>query len=496
MPLRNTIALCIISLFFGLLPGMQASGQVTEAEKMFIGNWEGALEIPGVQLRLRFTIREDSSRGLVATLASLDQGARDLPIDSVIVDGTRIRLVLPQISGSYEAELAMMNLQLQGEWEQMGRSMPLTVLRAEEPEAPKRPQTPEPPFPYRAEDVMIENTGAGVTLAGTLTMPSSGRVPAAVVLVSGSGPQDRDSEIMQHRPFLVLADYLTRQGIAVLRYDDRGVGKSTGSSSDATTEDLARDAHAAVSFLAANAELANASIGIVGHSEGGIIAPMVAVQSEDVDFIILMGAPGLPGDQILIQQQEGVMKASMKMFSHAMQEQGMDEEQIQGMVDAQVEQSMTMFANLYRVVKSPADSTEAAVKLREILSESLRGAPNRDEMDTMIDAQISAMLTRWTRFYVSYDPRTVLTRVTTPALAIGGEKDTQVFSADNLPVIEEALREAGNQDVTISELEGLNHLFQTADTGEVKEWATIEETFAPSALELIGQWILDRTGSE
>ena len=133
MPLRNTIALCIISLFFGLLPGMQASGQVTEAEKMFIGNWEGALEIPGVQLRLRFTIREDSSRGLVATLASLDQGARDLPIDSVIVDGTRIRLVLPQISGSYEAELAMMNLQLQGEWEQMGRSMPLTVLRAEEP---------------------------------------------------------------------------------------------------------------------------------------------------------------------------------------------------------------------------------------------------------------------------------------------------------------------------------------------------------------------------
>lgn len=495
MPRSYTTALCIISLFFLLLPGLQASGQVTEAEKMFIGNWEGALEIPGggPQLRLRFTIREDSANGMVATMASLDQGAMDIPVDSVIVDGTRIRLTLPQIGGSFEAELAMMNLQLQGEWEQMGMSLPLTMLRAEEPEAPNRPQTPEPPFPYRAEEVTIENTGAGVTLAATLTMPSSGRAPAAVVLVSGSGPQDRDSEIAHHRPFLVLADYLTRHGIAVLRYDDRGFGESTGSSSDATTEDFAGDTHAAVSFLASNAELADARIGVVGHSEGGIIAPMVAAQSKDVDFIVLMGAPGLPGEQILIKQQEGVMKSSMEMVTQAMQEQGMDDEQIQSMLDAQLEQSRKMMEDLHSVIKSPADSTEAAAKLRDILREVMGGAPSRDEM---IDAQIASMLTRWTRFFVSYDPRPALTKVTIPVLAIGGEKDTQVFSADNLPVIEEALREAGNQDVTVSELKGLNHLFQTADTGAITEYATIEETFAPSALELIGQWILDRTGSE
>ena len=498
MPRSYATALCIISLFFVLLPGMQASGQVTEAEKMFIGNWEGTLEIPGggPQLRLRFTIREDSANGLVATMASLDQGAMDMPVDSVIVDGTKIRLTLPQIGGSFEAELAMMNLQLQGEWDQMGMALPLMVIRAEEPEKPNRPQAPEPPFPYRTEEVTIENSGAGVTLAGTLTMPSSGRAPAAVVLVSGSGPQDRDSEIAQHRPFLVLADYLTRQGIAVLRYDDRGFGESTGSSSFATTEDFAEDAHAAVSFLDSHAELADARIGVVGHSEGGIIAPMVAAQSEDVDFIVLMGAPGLTGEQILIKQQEGRMKSSMKMAIQAMKEQGMADEQIQSMLDAQLAQSRKLTEDLYSVITSPGDSTEAAAKLRDILQEAMRGVPSRDEMETMIDAQISSMLSRWMRFFVSYDPRPALTRVTIPVLAIGGEKDTQVFSADNLPVIEEALREAGNQDVTVSELEGLNHLFQTADTGEVMEYATIEETFAPRALELIGQWIRDRTGSE
>jgi pimeloyl-ACP methyl ester carboxylesterase len=312
-----------------------------------------------------------------------------------------------------------------------------------------------------------------VELAGTLTLPEgAGPFPAAL-LISGSGAQDRNEEVFGHKPFLVLADHLTRAGVAVLRVDDRGVGGSGGSFADATSEDFADDARAGLRFLRTRGEIDTNKIGLIGHSEGAIIAPMVAATSEEVAYVVLLAGPGVPGDELLVRQQELLSRAA-----------GMDDEQVATIVAKQTE--------LLELVEAQAEEGPLRDAVRELVRAQL-GAAAEPESVEQATAQATLTVTGpWFRYFVSHDPRASLRALKVPVLALIGEKDLQVDPRQNLPEIRKALQAGGNPDFTVEELEGLNHLFQQASTGAIGEYYRLEESFNPDALATIASWISSR----
>jgi len=342
-----------------------------------------------------------------------------------------------------------------------------------------RPQEPKKPYPYIERQVEYTNLKAGVKLVGTLTLPSDKGPFPAVLLITGSGPKDRNETVFGHRPFLVLADYLTRQGIAVLRVDDRGVGESTGDFSQATSEDFASDVLAGREYLKTRKEINPEQIGLIGHSEGGLIAPMVAVKSPDVAFIVLMAGTGLTGEEILYLQGA--------LISRAM-----------GVSEEDIAKNRQFNEKIFSLIKEEKDEKTIEEKLRQMfmadwaeLNEEEKKAIGDPEV--YLKAQLQSLLSPWLKFFLTYDPKPTLSKVKCPVLAINGEKDLQVPPKENLSAIEEALVAGGNKNFTVEELPGLNHLFQTAQTGVPSEYAKIEETISPIALKIIGDWILEQT---
>jgi hypothetical protein len=358
------------------------------------------------------------------------------------------------------------------------------VTKGDAPEPKPRPQEPTDPLPYDTEDVTFRNTEAGITLAGTLTLPRSPGPHPAAVLVSGSGAQDRDEALMGHKPFLVLADHLTRNGIAVLRYDDRGFGESEGTFATATTADFATDALAAARFLRSRPGIDPDAVGIIGHSEGGLVGPAVAAESSAVAWIVMLAGPGVPGEEILNAQIEKISRAS-----------GSSEEDIARALRTQ--------KRIYEVLRADLDRTTTRSRLRSVFqaavdsaSPAMRASMGTDpeQIEAYIDGQINQITSPWFRHFLRYDPRPALEKVTVPVLAMIGSLDLQVPPEQNLPEIEAALERAGNDDITARRLPGLNHLFQTATTGSPAEYASIEETFSPAALDIISSWIVSRFG--
>lgn len=326
---------------------------------------------------------------------------------------------------------------------------------------------------------MFENKNANITLAGTLTYPKEGENFPVVILVSGSGPQNRNEELLGHKPFLVIADFLTRNGIAVLRYDDRGVGKSTGDFSSATTLDFVGDALSAVDFLKSKDQINKNLIGIIGHSEGGLIAPLAAVQSDDVAFIIMMAGPGLRGKEILVLQTELILSAN-------------------GEPEDEIKKGAGLNEQLYGILLSEKDSASVSSQLRDVFERAYIEMTDKEKTqigskDIFMERQFSMMQSPWFKYFLAYDPYETLTKVSCPVLAINGEKDLQVPSKENLAMIEKAFKEAEKENYKLVELPGLNHLFQTAKTGSPMEYSTIEETISPSALNVIKDWILENT---
>jgi len=320
----------------------------------------------------------------------------------------------------------------------------------------------------------------GTRLAGTLTVPEGvGPFPAAL-LITGSGAQNRDEELLGHKPFWVIADHLSRNGIAVLRVDDRGVGDSGGDPRLATTEDFAGDVLAGVRFLAAQEGIDAGAIGLVGHSEGGIIAPMVAARSDEVAYIVLLAGTGLPGLDIMVMQLEATQRSI-----------GRPEDNIarQTVAQRRLLELAASGAGLPEITEGVAELTRIQISA---MPEDQR--PATEQLEPGIEAQAAQLTLPWFRFFLTFDPRTALQRVNAPTLALNGALDTQVPAAENLEAIRAALEAGGNSDVTVQELEGLNHLFQTAETGSPGEYADIEETFSPRALQIMTEWILDRVG--
>jgi pimeloyl-ACP methyl ester carboxylesterase len=311
-----------------------------------------------------------------------------------------------------------------------------------------------------------------------LTLPVGNGPFPAVILISGSGAQDRDETLFQHKPFLVLADALTRRGVAVLRVDDRGVGGSSGSTSQSTSEDFAGDVVAGIAFLKARPDIDAHKIGLIGHSEGGLIAPLVAGRSPDVAFIVLMAGTGMPGADVMYQQGRLILKTL-----------GADEKTI--------ERQRSLQQRLFAIIATEKDHGRSIARLREEAKKIVSELPEADRknaraVEAEVEAQIIGVDSPWFRFFLTFDPRTAFRQVHCPVLALNGEKDLQVAPKENLSEIEKALKEAGNMRVTIRELPGLNHLFQTCKTGAVAEYAIIEETIAPAALKVIGDWVVDR----
>ncbi len=470
-----------LSSVIAILPAF-ASGNSGGDESPFSGIWQGKLKVSGMELRIVFHIKSDATGQLAATMDSPDQGAAGIPVSAVKVNGDSIRLEVQVAQGYYTGKLNRNSGQIEGSWHQSGMNMALNLKKIEKLVKPKRPQEPKKPYPYKEEEVSFFNAQGGDTLAGTLTLPRQGGPFPAAVLISGSGPQDRDESLMGHKPFWILADYLTRRGIAVLRFDDRGVGKSTGKFSAATSKDFATDVEAGIDYLKSRKEIAPGKIGLIGHSEGGLIAPMVAAENSDVAFIVLMAGPGLPGADILQMQSRLILEK-------------------RGVPENLIAKSEKSQEKLFRIV----EQTEEKTKTEQLLVQAMREAvaqftPEQKKMlgisdsDKALTLQARQLSSPWFRFFLKFDPRSALRKVKCPVLAVNGGKDVQVPPKKNLEAIRMALTAGGNPDFTIKELPGLNHLLQTAKTGLPDEYGKIEETISPRALNIIADWIARHTG--
>ncbi|GHT11493.1 alpha/beta hydrolase [Bacteroidia bacterium] len=445
------------------------------------GQWNGVLKVQGTQLRLVFHITKTDA-GYSATLDSPDQGVKGIPTTSTTVEtghAPSLKIVIPSIGAGYEGALENDTI-ITGTFKQMGQSFPLNLSRATiEKEPLIRPQEPKKPYPYNEEEVVFDNPMDGVTLAGTFTYPKTKGTFPAVVLISGSGAQNRDEELMGHKPFLVLADYLTKNGIAVLRFDDRGTAKSTGNFQIATSLDFSKDVESAVKYLQTRKEVNQKKIGLVGHSEGGMIAPMVAARSKEVAFIVLLAGVGISGEQLLLLQQELIAKAS-----------GLDE------ADWQKAQKVNQGA--FEIIIQSTQQVELQKDLityfKQVAQDIPRtGIPEGVTENDLVNMAVSRICTPWMQYFIKYHPAPALEKVKCPVLAINGDKDLQVPAKINLEAIKSALQKGGNKKVTTKELPGLNHLFQEAETGLPTEYATIEQTFSPIALNEIVEWIKIQT---
>ncbi len=461
----------------------QENEQRTADPSDFAGSWMGSLNVGAMQLRMRFEFSV-SEGTLEARVFSVDQGNAEVPVESVTLAGATVAIAMPMAGATYQGTLSD-GVRIEGSFAQMGSSLSLNLERTTEGTDTRRPQDPVPPLPYMSEDVSYPNPDGGHTLAGTFTRPESGGPFPAVILISGSGPQDRDEALLGHRPFLVLSDHLTRSGIAVLRFDDRGVGESTGDFASSTSRDFASDVLAGVAYLKTRDDVDATGIGLAGHSEGGLIAPMVAVESDDVAFVVLMAGTGVNGERILYTQGALIARAS-----------GASEEAIRA--------NQGLQRAIFAVLKAESDLERAGEILTELVRTALEeaseetraqsGITDQASLDGAVAAQVQSVNTPWFRFFLTYEPAETIERLTVPVLAINGENDLQVPYEENLREIEAALRRGGNTEYEIYSLPGLNHLFQYSETGSPSEYQAIEETWSVEVMELIAEWILETAG--
>ncbi len=432
------------------------------------GSWNGVLNAGSVNLPLVLHI--DEKEGVYsATMDSPLQGAKGIPVSTITFEHAKLSFAIAKLGATYEG--VMQSDSIAGTFKQNGMSFPLNLSRTKEgPALLARPQDPKPPYPYNAEEVQFENKEAGITLAGTLTYPREGKDFPVAILVTGSGAQNRNEELLGHKPFLVLSDYLTRNGIAVLRYDDRGVGESGGKYATANLDNFTSDAASAISYVKTRKEINPKKFGIIGHSEGGTIAFMLASEKKhNLGFIVSMAGMAIPGDSLLQMQRYLIAKAS-----------GVPDEMI-----ALNETLMTSFSQM--IDKHPADYIQQNMDqiLDEVLPESLRGNATAR---TQCKGAIKQLMSPEIQSLLKYNPAEALKKIQCPVLALGGEKDLQVPADINLDRVKALVK----GPVTIKKYPGLNHLFQHCTTGLINEYGSIEETIAPEVMKDISIWIKER----
>lgn len=447
----------------------------------FIGLWQGDLNAGMQKLRLVFTVNQNESGVIKLTMQSPQQSAMQMPADTVYVEANSISMEMKKFKISFKGNL-INDSTIEGEFIQ-GAPFALTLKKVEKASLvskPQRPQTPKPPYAYKSIEVNFGNKEKSISFAGTLTLPdtAAGKKYPAVILISGSGPQDRDETIFGHKPFAVIADYLTKKGFAVLRVDDRGVAKSTGNFSTATSADFTNDTEAALDFLKQHSNIDIKNLGLIGHSEGGQIAPMLAAKRKDVKFIVLLAGPGIKGIDILTTQNVAIFKSNGMSAAVAEAYGALYKPLIQSIVNAP--DSVTAISNAQKIVKE--------WKVEDSVKQLFKVATEKDQV-AFIDGMVAQVYTPWFRYFTNYDPESSLKKLSCAVLAINGSKDLQVLPAENLAGIKKALQKSKTKNYEIKEIPQLNHLFQTCKTCTLDEYATLEESFSPAVLEVMNNWL-------
>lgn len=469
-------AACLIAGAFPTIPQPAAAPAEppanAAADSSLAGTWSGAIKLPGVELKVQVVLATADGKWL-GTIDIPMQSARGLKLQQITLDGEAVSFQIADIPGAPTFAGRRDGAdRIAGDFTQGGQKFPFELARGELPKA-ARPQTPRPPFPYLEEQVTV--THDGITLSGTFTLPEGKGPFPAVILVSGSGPQNRDEEVFQHRPFAVWADFLSRNGIAVLRYDDRGVGESSGDHVSATTSILATDAEAWVGCLKKRPEIS--SVGILGHSEGGIIAPMVAARNPAVGFIILLAGPGVSGAEVLIEQNRALALSS-------------------GATQESADKIAAAAREVFEALAAGAAEAEVRAKMTELVKTQTGKQEVDADVEQAVGQAVSGLERPWFAEFIRHDPAPDLRKLTIPVLALLGERDVQVVASQNAPAIEAALKAAGNTTATVRIVPGANHLFQQCKTGGVDEYESIETTIDPAVLALVRDWIAQNAPSK
>jgi hypothetical protein len=449
------------------------------------GNWEGTLNIQGTELPIILHIKIDSANKLLASFDSPKQNAYNLPCSDVLVKEDSLFITMKMVNGKYEGLLSDDKKAATGKWFQGTSSLPLDIKKTSDiatTKEIKRPQTPKPPFTYQSVEVSYFNADKSIEFGATFTSPSKtpGKKYPAVLLITGSGKQDRDETIFDHKSFAVIADQLTKNGIAVLRVDDRGMGKTTGNYNTATSADFAKDAAASINYLKTLPNVDTANIGIIGHSEGGLIAPILASERKDIKFIVLLAGPAQP-------------------IINLMESQAVDVAAAAGVPMADLELYRPLYRNLVTAILSEKDATTATKKATDVFNYwqnkntakvilNTTGVTDDKSKTAFINTFVKQLQSPWFSYFMQFDPGRYLTKVKCKVLAFNGEKDIQVAAKANLAAIQKAIPTA-----TIHSMPGLNHLFQHCIKCSVDEYAEIEETFSPEVLQLMTDWIKEAT---
>ena len=439
---------------------------VTPTVETTAGEWAGRIGVPGspLDVGIRFTVEGGGLRGEMNIPA---QEIEAMPLAEVVLEGRDLSFRLPEVAG---------DARFRGTFEADGKSVPGAFTQFDRPfplilrpgPASGRPQEPRPPFPYRAEDVTY--AGQGVDVAGTLTVPEGPGPHAAVLLVTGSGAQDRNEQLYGHKPFMLLADTLTRAGYAVLRVDDRGIGGTGGELATSTFDELTGDVVAGVEYLRGRPEVDGARIGLLGHSEGGYIVPLAA-QRTDIAFAVLMAGPAAHGEEVLVEQNRRLMESA-------------------GAPPDAVEQQVVFARELVRLLRAEDYAGARRLMRAQLQAQAAGLPPEQQPAPEQIEAQIAATASPYYRSFVVHDPAPSLQALNVPVLAFFGSNDMQVPATQNEPEMRRLL--AGKPDVTVQTLHGLNHLMQPAETGGIEEYATIGTTLDPAVLDLVKGWLTQR----
>ena len=460
---------CNFIFFFVMI----CSTTIAKAQHKLDGLWGGKIVSSGLEMDVNFKIEHEANRVLLSVPYNKlsDQAGMGLEMkgDSVFFDYSNFNA---SYRGFYNEEKKIIT----GEWTQQGRSTTLDLKRVSEKAEIVRLQEVKPPFPYTYEHVRFHNEEALLDLAGTITIPEGdGPFPLAI-LISGSGPQNRNSEILEHKPFLVIADHLSRNGIAVLRYDDRGVQHSEGSFSKSTTADFTTDAAAAIKYAHTLEQIDTNRIGLIGHSEGGMIAPKVAAEYKNVDFIVSIAGPAVPITELMTLQNKLVLEKL-----------GMSEEG-----QSKLMERLPIIYSIVNQDKEPKELFDTLIKEVKFMYNSLPEkdqkllGPNSAAYYTTLS---TTFFTPWFRYFLAYDPGPSWQKIQCPVLALNGSEDIQVSAKENLEAIKTNLEIAGNKNHTEIELQGFNHLMQKCEVCSIQEYALIPMTFDPEALSLITEFI-------
>lgn len=454
------------------------------------GNWEGALDANGTELTVVFHLAKDSAGKLTGTMDSPKQMAYGLKCSHVSLSGDSLLIEMKSFGGRYNGLLSTDKKTLTGNWSQGGMTLPLDMKKTSDAAAVqemKRPQTPVPPFKYFTEEVSYTNADNTITFGGTFTRPllwadkvKEMKYPVAL-LITGSGQQDRDETLFEHKPFAVIADHLAKHGIATLRVDDREKGKTTGRFMRSTTLDFAKDVEAGINYLQTRKDIDTKNIGLIGHSEGGMIAPMVAAKRKDVKFIILLAGPGVPIIDLMEQQSVDIALSN-------------------GVTQKELEAFRPLYKPVMQAAINETDSATAVKKITGLFTawqnktdsvtvKNTTGVTDSASLAAFAASIISQVKQPWFRYFINFNPANYLSNVRCAVLALNGEKDIQVAAAPNLEAIRKIMVGKMVKTFKVMSLPGLNHLFQRCNTCTAQEYAQLEETFSPDALNIISNWI-------